>query len=321
VTNLRAKIVRAAGRISRDIRRTPLEFSPHFSRMTGREVYVKWENEQDTGSFKFRGALNKVRSLGPEERQSGAVTASTGNHGLGVSLAARMENVDLTLVLPLHVSAGKRKRLEESGAKIFDFGQTCEQAEIYARRLALESGRVYISPYNDEEVIAGQGTIATEIAEDFPGADTIIVPVGGGGLVSGIAAYLKAGRRTVRVYGVEPENSAFLAASLAAGKIVEVDERETIADAVAGGIEPGSITFPLCQEFLDGILTVGESAIREAMSLLLERHGRMIEGAGALPLAALLSSKAQIEGQKVVLVVSGGNITPEAFAQAVGELS
>jgi threonine dehydratase len=112
-----------------------------------------------------------------------------------------------------------------------------------------------------------------------------------------------------------------LAASLAAGKIVEVDERETIADAVAGGIEPGSITFPLCQEFLDGILTVGESAIREAMSLLLERHGRMIEGAGALPLAALLSSKAQIEGQKVVLVVSGGNITPEAFAQAVGELS
>jgi threonine dehydratase len=320
MTDLKAKIVRAAGRIKTDIRRTPLEFSPFFSQTTGADVYLKWENEQVTGSFKFRGALNKVRSLIPEEKRKGAVTASTGNHGLGVSLAARMEGMELTLVLPLHVSAGKRERLQDSGARIISFGGTCEQAEVYARRLALGSGRVYISPYNDEEVIAGQGTVATEIAEDLPEPGAVIVPVGGGGLVSGIAAYLKSTFKKVKVVGVEPEHSAFLAASLAAGKIVEVEERETVADAVAGGIEPGSITFPLCQALLDGILTVKESAIRQAMFLLNERHSRMVEGAGALPLAALLSTVGQFRGQKVVLIISGGNITPEAFVEATRKL-
>jgi threonine dehydratase len=172
---------------------------------------------------------------------------------------------------------------------------------------------VYISPYNDEEVIAGQGTIGVELVAVWPRAATVLVPVGGGGLVSGIAAYLKPAVTGVKILGVEPETSAFMAASLAAGRIVDIEEGETIADAVAGGLEPGSITFPLCRRLIDGIITVGEEAIREAMSLLFEHHGQMVEGAGALALAALLSEKARFRGRTAVLIVSGGNVAPAFF--------
>jgi threonine dehydratase len=307
------KVVAAARRIRPEAVETPLERSPSLSRLTGAEVYLKWENRQVTGSFKFRGAMNKVRSLSPQEKARGAVTASTGNHGLASSLAAKLEGLDLTLVLPTGVSGEKRRRLAETGTKILEIGKSCEQAEVSARRLARETDRVYISPYNDEEVIAGQGTIGVEIAAVLPRAVTVLVPVGGGGLVSGIAAYLKPALKTVEILGVEPETSAFMKASLAAGRIVEIEEGETIADAVAGGLEPGSITFPLCRSLIDGIITVREQAIREAMFLLFERHGQMVEGAGALALGALLSEKARFRGRPVALIVSGGNVTPAFF--------
>jgi threonine dehydratase len=275
------KILRAERRIRADIRWTPLERSPGLSRLTGADVHLKWESLQLTGSFKIRGALNKVRSLSAEERARGAVTASTGNHGLGVSLAARLEGIGLTVVLPSSASAEKRRRLAASGTAIVDHGKTCEEAEVYARRLAAETGRVYISPYNDEEVIAGQGTIGLEVAADFAGAASVLVPVGGGGLVSGIATYLRPVLKSAKILGVEPEASACMAASLAAGKIVPIDEGETIADAVAGGIEPGS-----------------------------EQHGRRVEGAGALPLAALLSDPVRFAARPTVLIISGGNVSP-----------
>ena len=307
------KVVEAARRIRPEAVETPLERSPSLSRLTGAEVYLKWENRQVTGSFKFRGAMNKIRSLSPQEKARGAVTASTGNHGLASSLAARLEGLDLTLVLPTGVSGEKRRRLAETGTKILEIGKSCEQAEVSARRLARETDRVYISPYNDEEVIAGQGTIGVEIAAVLPRAVTVLVPVGGGGLVSGIAAYLKPALKAVEILGVEPETSAFMKASFAAGRIVEIEEGETIADAVAGGLEPGSITFPLCQRLIDGIITVREQAIRQAMSLLFEHHGQMVEGAGALALAALLSEKARFRGRPVALIVSGGNVTSAFF--------
>lgn len=314
---LKAKIQEAHSRAGGDIHRTPLEYSPDLSRMTGAEVYLKWECEQRTGSFKFRGALNKIRSLSADEKRRGVVSASTGNHGLGISLAAEMEGVGLTLVLPQNVAFAKRQRLDKGQADIITYGASCEKAEIRARRLAGETGRTYVSPYNDQEIIAGQGTIGPEILQDLPDVQAVIVPVGGGGLIAGIAAWLKEAGRPVDVYGAEPLNSAVMAASLAAGKIVEISETETIADAVAGGLEPGCITFPLCSALLNGILVVEESFIKKAMRLIHEHHRRTAEGAGALPLAALLKDPDRMAGRKVVLVVSGGNVTREVFAEAL----
>lgn len=305
-------------RIGADIRRTPLESSAALSRLTGAEVFLKWESEQLTGSFKFRGALNKVRTLSPGEKKKGIVSASTGNHGLGISLAAKMEDVPLTLVLPRTVSGEKKNRLQKGGAEIIIHGESCDKAEVWARRLADRTGRTFISPYNDEEIVAGQGTIGLEIAEDLRDVEAVLVPVGGGGLVSGIAGFLKASVREVEVIGVEPACSGFMAASLAAGRIVEIEEGMTIAEAVAGGIEPGSITFPLCRELLDRIILVEEPLIKKAMSLVLEHHQKMVEGAGALPLAGLLKEKSRFEGRRAVLVVSGGNIAASAFQDAVG---
>ena len=311
------KIIAARGRIRSDIRRTSLEFSPALSGLTGAEVHVKWECEQRTGSFKFRGALNKVRSLSPEEKKRGVVSASTGNHGLGVSLAAEMEGVRLTLVLPQNVAEAKRERLEKGPAEIIIHGESCEKAEVWARRLAGETGRAFISPYNDAEIIAGQGTIGLEILEDLPGVEATLVPVGGGGLIAGIAGCLKGAGLAVKVHGVEPSHSAVMAASLAAGAIVEIAEEETIADAVAGGLEPDCITFALCRELLDGIILVEEPLIKKAMSLLWEHHKKLVEGAGALSLAGLIKHRAQLAGKKVVLVASGGNIAPAVFEKAV----
>jgi threonine dehydratase len=194
------------------------------------------------------------------------------------------------------------------------------KAAMWARRRAGETGQTFVSPYNDDEIIAGQGTIGLEIAEDLPDLEAVLVPVGGGGLIAGIGGYLKSPGRAVEVVGVEPAGSSFMAASLAAGHIVEIEEEETIAEAVAGGIEAGSITFPLCRELLDRIILVGEPLIKKAMSLLMEHHRRMVEGAGALSLAGLLKEKTRFKGTKAVLVVSGGNIAAPVFQDAVKTL-
>ena len=315
--DLAARIETAYERIRSDITRTPLEFSPALSGRSGAEVYVKWECEQKTGSFKFRGALNKIRSLTPAERNRGVVSASTGNHGLGISRAAEMEGVGLTLVLPENVAPAKRTRLEKGGAEIIFHGASCEKAEVWGRELASRTGRAYISPYNDEEIIAGQGTIGREILEDLPDVTAALVPVGGGGLIAGIAGWLKRRGRGIGVFGVEPSNSAVVTASLAAGAIVDIVEEATIADAVAGGLEPGAITFPLCRELLDGMILVEESLIMMAMRLLWENHHRIVEGAGALGLAGMLKDPGRLAGKKVVIVASGGNIAPDVFAKAV----
>jgi threonine dehydratase len=315
--DFRRRVDRALVRIHPEIKRTPLEYCSYLSQISGASVYLKWENEQHTGSFKFRGALNKVRSLSSKQKEQGVISASTGNHGLGTSLAARIEGVNLTLVLPTNVSPEKRRRLEDSGAEIIEYGDSCDKAELRARQLAKERGKVYISPYNDKEVICGQGTIGREILEDLPDVEAVLVPVGGGGLISGIAGYLKSSNNTIMLYGVEPEASAFMAASLRAGRIVEINEKATSAEAVAGGIEPGSITFSLCQKLLEGIITVEEACIKKAMGLVYEKHHRMVEGAGALALAGLMSQGPLFQEKKVVLVVSGGNISPPSFLEAV----
>lgn len=314
-----ASEVRAAyERIKADIRRTPLERSGPLSRELGADVYVKWECDQTTGSFKLRGALNKLRSLSDDDRRRGVVSASTGNHGLAISHSAKLLGVGLKLFLPVTVAEVKKKRIEAMGVDVEVRGASCDKAEIMAREFAAQAGRVFVSPYNDWDIVFGAGTVGLELAEDLARFDDVLVPVGGGGLIGGIAGFLKAVRPDARVVGVEPETSAFMAASLAAGRLVEIDERETIADAVAGGIEPGAITFPLCRDLVDAIEVVPEALIARGLALVEARHGRIVEGAGALPFAAMLRAPAKWAGRTVVAVVSGGNIAPERFRAVVG---
>jgi len=312
-----AAVREADGRIASDIRRTALEYSGPLSRETGVRVYVKWECDQTTGSFKLRGALNKLRSLSDADRDRGVVSASTGNHGLAISHASRLEGIGLKLFLPTTVAEVKRKRIEDLGVDIEVRGASCDKAESIAREFAGRTGRVFVSPYNDWDIVFGAGTVGLELAADTACFHDVLVPVGGGGLIAGIAGFLKSARPGTRIIGVEPETSAFMAASIAAGRLVEIDETETIADAVAGGIEPGAITFPLCRDLLDFIEEVPESLISRAMALVHEHHGRMVEGAGALPLAALLHSPAKWQDRTVVMVVSGGNVSPERFRAIV----
>ena len=312
------RIKEAYERIRADIRRTPVEYSKPLSRETGAKVYVKWECDQTTGSFKLRGALNKLRSLSPGDRAKGVVSASTGNHGLAISHASRLEGIGLKLFLPETVAAIKKKRIEDLGIDVEVRGASCDKAEAIAREFAARTGRVFVSPYNDWDIVYGAGTIGLELAADLARFDDVLVPVGGGGLIAGIAACLKVVRPGARTIGVEPETSAFMAASLAAGRLVEIDERPTIADAVAGGIEPGAITFPLCRDLVEAIEIVPEASIVRAMALVFERHGRVIEGAGALPFAALLQSPRARAGRTVVAVVSGGNIAVERFREITG---
>jgi threonine dehydratase len=312
------KIREAYGRIEHNVTRTPLEYSEALSRETGAKVFVKWECEQTTGSFKLRGALNKLRSLAPGDRAKGVVSASTGNHGLAISHASRLEGVSLKLFLPETVAAIKKKRIEAMGIDVEVRGASCDRAEAIARDFAAKNGRVFVSPYNDWDIVFGAGTVGLEIAADAPAFDEVLVPVGGGGLIAGIGAFLKSARPGARIVGVEPETSAFMAASLAAGRLVEIDERPSIADAVAGGIEPGAITFPLCRDLVDAIETVPEPLIARAMALVYDRHGKIIEGAGALPFAALLHAPDAHRGRAVVAVVSGQNIARERFREVTG---
>lgn len=305
-------------RIAADIRRTPLERSASLSRDFGADIHVKWECDQITGSFKLRGALNKLRSLSAGERARGVVSASTGNHGLAISHAAKLEGVGLKLFLPETVAAVKRERIEALGVDVEVKGASCDRAEALAREFAAGAGRVFVSPYNDPDIVLGAATTGLELDEALARFDDVLVPLGGGGLVAGIAGYLKAVRPGVRVFGVEPDTSAFMAASVAAGRLVDIEERPTVADAVAGGIEPGSLTFPLCRDLLDGIAVVPEALVPRAMALVHERHGRKVEGAGALPFAALLHEPSRWAGRTVVAVASGGNIAAARFREVTG---
>lgn len=318
--NFQAGVEAARDRVEDAVRWTPLERSPGLSARLGARIHVKWESEQRTGSFKFRGALSAVRNLSPEVKARGLVSASTGNHGLAVGAAARLEKTDLVLFVPETIVPSKLDKLRRAGIAVTVRGPSCERTEILARAFARDEGRAFLSPYNDIDVVMGQGTVGCEIFRDLPDVDAVLVPVGGGGLAAGIAAYLGSVRPGVRVFGVEPEASAFMAASLAAGRLVVVEEGETAADAVAGGIEPGSITFDLCRRFLEDVITVPEGGISSAMAELFRLHGRMVEAAGALSLAGLEAEPGLFQDKNVVLVASGGNIDPERFRRIAGPL-
>ena len=303
------EVMRAQRRIHSHLTPTPLEHSPRLSELGGANVYLKLENLQPTGSFKVRGALNTLLSLSDEQRASGVVAASSGNHGMAVAYGAKSLGMDCQIFVPEDASPTKTDAIRRLGGHVQHHGSDVADTETFARNYAHESGKAYISPYNDIRVIGGQGTIALELGQQLDRIDAIYVAVGGGGLISGIAGYSKAVFGDVRIIGCMPENSPVMAQSVKAGRIVEMESKPTLSDGTAGGIEPGAITFELCQRLVDDFVLVSESEIAHALRLFMESHHMMIEGAAALPLAAFMKEGEVMTGKNVVLVICGANIS------------
>lgn len=315
---LKNQIEVASLRIRRYAKRTPLTESLELSaRLQGR-VLLKWENIQLTGSFKIRGASNKILANLEEARRQGVVAASTGNHGLATAEVCQKEGLSLKLFVPRTISDFKKKNLEDYGLSFRMIDGPCEQAEKLAREESERSGRIFVSPYNDEQVIAGQGTCGLEILEDWPEVEEVVVPVGGGGLIAGIACYLKEKNPAIKITGIEPEHSAFIKHSLELGRLDNsFPERPTIAEAVAGGLEEGSVTFELIQKYVDRILTVSEEAIIQAIIISFRNHHHQVEGAGALSLAGIRSFPELFRGRRLVAIISGGNIEDRLWEKLV----
>jgi threonine dehydratase len=315
-----AEVLQAEARIRPHVRETPLEPSPFLSGLTRAEVHLKLESHQITGSFKLRGAMNRLLSLSREERTRGVVTASSGNHAGAVAYSLAELGGSGIIYLPKTVSKAKVEALEPYGCELRFVGSDSVEGELAAKRVATEEGILYVSPYSDPKVIAGQGTIAVELERQLESFDSVFVPVGGGGLVSGIAGYLKARSPSVRVVGCQPENSAVMYESLAAGRILELESRPTLADGTAGGLDPDAITFPICQRDLDDMVLVSEEEIADAMRLVIEKHSMLIEGAAALSIAAFLKKKADFAGQTVVLILSGKKVSIDTLRAVLGSV-
>ncbi len=307
-------ILAAAGRLRPHVRETLLEPSEILASASGAQdtaVWLKCENLQHTGSFKLRGACNKILTLSPGELARGVVTASTGNHGRGVAHALDVVGARGTIYLPTIASPGKLAALRRHPSVTLElYSPDSDETEMQARRVAEGTGRVYISPYNDLDVIAGQGTVGVELWRQCPALDAVFVSVGGGGLVSGIASYLKAVHPGIEIVGCWPEHAPALHASLLAGRIVSVAEKPTLSDDTAGGLEPGSITFDLARGLIDDRVLVGEEEIADAIRLVLAEHRLLIEGSAGVAVAAWRKSAARYAGKSVAIVLCGGNIAP-----------
>lgn len=297
------------------VRETPVEECVTLGADARACVLLKLEHLQHTGSFKFRGASNKIALLTPEQAAAGVVAASNGNHGLGVAAAAAARGIAAEVFVSSQVSPAKARRIQACGAALRTAGGDPLAAELAARRAAEASGRVFISPYNDRDVIAGQGTIAVELHRQAPRLDAVFVAVGGGGLIAGIGSYLKAAAPGVEIVGCWPENSPVLYECLRAGRILEVPERPTLSESTAGGLEPGSVTLELCREAIDRSVLVSEEEILSAMRLVLETEHWVIEGAAAVAVAAFRKEARHWAGKTVVIVLCGRNLSPEVLAR------
>ena len=303
------EVIAAEERIRPHIRETILDYSPFYSKFTGAKVYFKLENLQYTGSFKLRGAMNKVLSLTPTERRRGLVTASTGNHGAATAFSLGKFKTAGIVFVPEGAAADKVQTIQRLGAEIHHFGDDGAVTEAYARQYADDRGMTYISPYNDPKVIGGQGTIAIELAKQLDRIDWIYVALGGGGLISGIAGYIKSIHPHVKIVGCSPANSQVMIESLKAGKILDLPSLPTLSDGTAGGVEPNSITFDLCRNLVDYFETVTEEEIQANLRQYLQLHHMMIEGSAAVAVAACLKQKDRLAGKNVVVVLCGANIS------------
>ncbi|QGN08053.1 threonine ammonia-lyase [Halorhabdus sp. CBA1104] len=304
----REDVLAARDRVTRTARHTPLERSYSFSEMTGADVHLKYETVQRTGSFKIRGATNRIATLTEAQQDAGVVAASAGNHAQGVALAASQMGVDSTIVMPERAPVAKVKATRSYGGNVVLHGEDYDAAAEHAHEIADAEDRTYVPAFDDEMVMAGQGTLGLEIEEDCPEVDTVVVAVGGGGLISGVATALKGLSEDVRVIGVQAEGAASLPQSLAAGEIVEREGVDTIADGIATR-KVGERTFEVIQRRVDEVVTVPDSAIAVAVTKLLERTKTLVEGGGAVPVAALFENAFEYEaGETIVPVLSGGNV-------------
>ena len=311
----RLRVAAAARAIAPHIRRTPTEHSPALSALAGCELYLKLENLQKTGAFKIRGALNKLLSMDAGARGRGVVTASAGNHGQGVALAAKLLGSPACVVLPAGVSLAKLTAIQRHGAEVIVTGDDYDAAHQTALELSRDRSLEYVPAFDDDDVIAGQGTLGLELLDDAPGLDAIVVPVGGGGLLAGIALAIRERPSTrPRLVGVQASGSPAFARSFADGTLVEVGDG-TIADGIAVR-RPAQRTLDIARDSVDEVRTVNDEAIARAIVLLLERHKLLAEGAGAAALAAVLEHPGAF-GARVAVVISGGNIDPNLLGKVL----
>ena len=302
--------IEAAAKRSRPyVRHTPLEHSPYLSSLAEADVFLKLDNIQKTGSFKFRGAISKITSLTDKEKSNGVVTASTGNHGAACSLAMSELGIEGKIIVPENVHKNKIENILNLGGKVEYYGDDCIHAEERAQEISKTTGAIYISPYNDEAIVFGQGTLGMEISRDLRHVDAIFVSVGGGGLISGVGGYLKSINRSIRVHGVSPKNSCVMYESLNAGEQLDLPSKPTLSDGTAGGVEFGSITFEMCKEIIDDFTVVSEQEIAKGIHIGLEKNHQLIEGAAGAAIAGFINQKEKLKGQTVVLVMCGGNIS------------
>ncbi|MEP6670613.1 MAG: threonine ammonia-lyase [Chthoniobacter sp.] len=312
-----SEIVAARLRINGSVARTPCGESAALSELTGARVFCKQEHLQRTGSFKERGARNALAQLSPEQARLGVIAASAGNHALGLAWHGRLLGVPVTVVMPRFAPLVKVARCRQFGATVVLHGDTFDEARCEAGRLAEERALTYVHPFDDPQVIAGQGTLAFEILEQVPDAEAILVPVGGGGLLAGMATVLRALKPDLEIIGVEPANAACFAAGLAAEAPVRVATRFTLADGLAVA-EAGQHTLAIARPLVSRMVQVGEEALALAMLRLAELEKCIIEGAGAAGLAALLGGGLpELRGKRVVLLLTGGNIDPLAHSRVI----
>nr|WP_304082923.1 threonine ammonia-lyase [Mitsuokella multacida] len=300
-----ADVYRAAKQLEGVARKTRLIHSDFFSEQCHNDVYLKPENLQHTGAFKLRGAYNKISQLTPEERAKGVITASAGNHAQGVAYAAQKLGVKAVICMPATTPILKVEGTRALGAEVVLHGDGFDDAYAHSLELQKKYGYVYIHPFNDLQVLLGQGTTALEIIDALKDVDAILCPIGGGGFASGVALATKLVNPNVKVIGVEPENAACMKAALEADKVVTLASADTVADGCAVKTA-GTLTFEFCKKYLDDIITVSEIDIMNALLSLIEKHKLVAEGAGVLSLAAL--AKLPFQGKKVVSIISGGNI-------------
>lgn len=307
---------KARKRVQRWARHTPLQFSPDLSQLTGAEVYLKLENYQVTGSFKIRGATNKILMLSEEERARGVVTASSGNHAQGLGYAAKQLGVHAKVVVPEMTPKVKIDAIRKYGVELIVEGEEYMDSERLARKIEREEGMTFVSAYNDIDLIKGQGTVALEMIEDNPSLDTILVPVGGGGLASGISSVYNLAT-DAEVIGVQGETSPVMYECVKKGYIHDIPLGNTYAEGLHGGLEQGSVSFPICRDNINDWVILKESEILEAIKYMLHEQHMLVEGAGAVGVASLLRDPSRWKGKKIGVIISGGNLGLETLRLVV----
>lgn len=312
-------IYRARQAIAPFVRRTPLVYSPELSAYAGTQVYLKLENQQETGAFKLRGAANRLLALTPSERQRGVVTVSTGNHGRAVASVAQRLRMRAVICVPELVLPHKVEAMRTLGAEVVIHGRTQDDAEMHALELQADQGLTLVSAFDEPYIIAGQGTIGLEILEDLPQVDTVVVPLSGGGLLGGMAVALKSATPNIRTVGACQALGPAMHLSLQAGAPVPVVEEPSLADSLLGGIGlDNRYTFPLIRDLVDEVVLLSEEEIAVAMVYALRQEKQVVEGGGSVGIGALLANKVSHLGEYVAVVVSGGNVDMEKLLLLLG---